>query len=80
MIRVLVILSCLRVLIGRFSEVLEKIASLEVGIWMHYGVQISLVPGAILFDFLDLSFVAPFEHSIASNVISRLLDVLLHAA
>lgn len=45
---------------------------------MNNCVKVSLTPRAILLDFLDLILVCRLEHSVASNVIPHLTNVLTH--
>lgn len=58
----------------------EKVATLEVSVGMYDSVQLRSRPAAVLFDSLQLSFVGPIEHAVASDVVSLPLYVLLHAS
>lgn len=58
---------------------LQKIAALEVGVRVDNCVKIGLAPCPFLLHPLDFCFVRPFEYSVASDVISRLLYVLTDA-
>lgn len=57
---------------------LEKVAALEVSVRVNDGIQVSLVPRAILLDLLDFALVCPLENSVACNVIPSLSNIFSH--
>ncbi len=48
---------------GRFPQILQKIAPLEVLIWMNNRLKLRRSPCSVVFDFLNLAGVDIFEDS-----------------
>lgn len=60
-------------------HLLQEIAALEVGIGVHDGVEVSLVPCTVFLHSLDICFVGMFEDPVASNMETHLLNILSHS-
>lgn len=66
-------------ILGCLSHLLQEIAALEVGIGVHDGVKVSLVPCTVFLDSLNICFVGMFEDPVASDMEPHFVDILSHS-